>query len=137
MNKFVLQLIETTRPIESSPQVQSLINDQTQSLLTLFLEKEKALSPNGGGATKAFSWEASQLTRVTKLIYDLVDSFYALDDSVLSELYWLTPMLSTCVESSNETVRKSVHKLQQKMAKVSAVEEQFEEQVQPEVTSES
>lgn len=126
MNKFVLRLIETTRPIASSPQVQSLIKDQTQSLLTLFLEKETALSPNGGGATKAPSWEASQLTRVTKLIYELVDSFDALDDDVLSELTWLTPMLSTCMESSNETVRQNVHKLQQKMAKVSAVEEQVE-----------
>jgi hypothetical protein len=101
-------------------------------LLTLFLEKETALSPTGGGATKAPSWEASQLTRVTKLIYELVDRFDALDDSVLSELTWLTPMLSTCMESSNETVRQNVHKLQQKMAKVSAVEEQ----VEPETTSE-
>lgn len=118
MNKLVLQLVESNRPIESFPQVQSLVKDQTQSLLTLFLEKETALSPNGSGATKAPSWEASQLTRVTKLIYELVDSFDALDGKLLSELAWVTPMLSECMESSNETVRQNVHKLQQKIAKV-------------------
>mmetsp|Transcript_28727 Transcript_28727/g.47555 ORF Transcript_28727/g.47555 Transcript_28727/m.47555 type:complete len:1239 (+) Transcript_28727:3-3719(+) len=126
LNKLVLQLIESTRPIESSPQVQSIIKDQTQSLLTLFLKKETALSPSGSGATKAPSWEASQLTRVTKLIYELVDSFDALDDGLLSELSWLTPMLSKCMESSNETVRQNVHKLQQKMAKVTAPVEEVE-----------
>jgi hypothetical protein len=117
MNKLVLQLIETTPSMDSSPQVQNLIKDQTQSLLALFQEKEISLSRD----TKAPSWEATQLTRVTKLIYELVNSLEALEDSTLSQLSWLTPMLSKCM--SNETVRQNVHKLQQRMMKLKVDDE--------------
>jgi hypothetical protein len=111
MNKLVIQLIEATTSMDSAPQVRSVIKDQIQSLLTLFQEKDSALSR----ATKAPSWEATQLTRVTKLIYELVSSLEALDDTKLSQLIWLTPMLSRCMQSKNETVRRQVLKLQQRL----------------------
>lgn len=113
MNKLILQLIESTVPMESSPNVSILVKEETNSLLTLFQEKESALSR----VNKSPSWEATQLTRVTKLIYELVSSLDALDDSSLSQLTWLTPMLNICLESRNETVRRNVLKLQQRMVK--------------------
>ena len=114
MNKLILQLIESTPSLESSPRVSQLVKQETQSLLSLFQEKESALSR----VNKAPSWEAAQLTRITKLIYELVSSLDALEVSSLSQLTWLTPMLSTCMESRNETVRRNVLKLQQRMMMV-------------------
>jgi hypothetical protein len=113
MNKLILQLIESTVFMESSPNVSNLVQEETHSLLTLFQEKEAALSLGN----KSPSWEATQLTRVTKLIYELVSSLDALEDSSLSHVMWLTPTLNICMESKNETVRRNVLKLQQRMAK--------------------
>ena len=117
MNKLILQLIESTPSMESSTNVSHLVKQETQSLLTLFQEKESALSR----VNKAPSWEATQLTRVTKLIYELVGSLDALEDASLSQLPWLAPMLSTCTESRNVTVRRHVLKLQQRMVKVNEI----------------
>lgn len=112
----MLQLIELNQS-GSTPALESLIREQTESLLTLFLVKEEALKPNGTGATKSPSWEAAQLTRVTKLIFELINSFENLSDPVLAQLAWLSPMLTSCMESSNESVRRNVRKLQQRMNK--------------------
>lgn len=111
MNRLIIQLMETTPSMDGYPQVRNVIKDQIQSLLTLFQEKDLALSR----ATKAPSWEATQLTRVTKLIYELVGRLDALDDAKLSQMTWLTPMLGRCMQSKNETVRRQVLKLQQRL----------------------
>jgi hypothetical protein len=124
MNRLIIQLIETTPSMDSFPQVRTIIKDQIQSLLTLFQEKDSALAR----ATKAPSWEATQLTRVTKLIYELVSSLEALDDAMLSQMTWLTPMLGRCMQSRNETVRRQVLELQQRMIGLSGLDET----VQPE-----
>jgi len=120
MNKLILQLIQSPPTQNFFSTVQLLVKEQTQSLLTLFLTKETSLSPNGSGATKAPSWEATQLTRVTKLLYEFIGSIDALDDELLANLSWLTPMLESCLETRNETVRQHVQRLQKRMVKVSS-----------------
>jgi len=120
INKLVLKLISNEKVKESfksdktpSPSIksaQTLIRDQIHSLLTLFLEKEAVLS-GSTGTTKAPSWEASQQTRVIKLVLELIASLDAMDDEMLFLLSWLSPMLESCADSSNETIRKNGKKL--------------------------
>lgn len=124
MRTLVLQVIAMDDAISMSdtnaPSVtgaQNMIKEQTQSLLTLFFEKEKFLSKTGGTEGKVLSWEASQLTRVTKLLLELINEFDSLPENKLLELSWLSPMLSSCMDSSNETIRVTVHRLQKKMLK--------------------
>ena len=126
MNKLIMQLIVSTPSLDCHPPVRNLVRDQIDSLLTLFREKESALSR----ASKAPSWEASQLTRVTKLIYELVSSLITLEDSSLSQLMWLTPMLHSCMESKNETVRRNFLKLQHRMEKIMTETSKAESEVE-------
>eukprot|EP00547_Thalassionema_nitzschioides_P015313 CAMPEP_0194232056 /NCGR_PEP_ID=MMETSP0158-20130606/570_1 /TAXON_ID=33649 /ORGANISM="Thalassionema nitzschioides, Strain L26-B" /LENGTH=2053 /DNA_ID=CAMNT_0038964771 /DNA_START=104 /DNA_END=6264 /DNA_ORIENTATION=+ len=81
MNKLILQLLQIPSSHNSFSATQTLVTEQTQSLLTLFLTKEASLAPNGSGATKAPSWEATQLTRVTKLLYEFIGSIEVLDNT--------------------------------------------------------
>jgi len=123
MNKLILQLIQSNPPRKSSIVVQDVLKEQSQSLLTLFMKKETTLLSNGSGATKAPSWEATQLTRVTKLIYEFFGNIDSLDESLLADLSWLFPMLNSCMKSKNETVRRKLHLLQQKIVKFSSFSE--------------
>lgn len=127
MNKLILQLLEISPSHKSFSSSQKLVKEQTQSLITLFLTKEESLAPNGSGATKAPSWEATQLTRVTKLLYEYIGSIENLDNTQMANLSWLTPMLEKCLESRNETLRRNVQRLHQKISKASSLQTNTED----------
>ena len=130
ISKLVLQLTSMedvmasfksdVNPTPTVSAAQTLIGDQIHSLLTLFITREAALSTQVGTSAKAPSWEASQQTRVIKLVLELVASLNEMPDEQLYLLSWLSPMLESCEESKNETVRKNLGKLLQRLRSTTA-----------------
>lgn len=107
---------------------QALIGDQIHSLLTLFLTREASLLGDNGTTPKAPSWEASQQTRVIKLVLELVSNLDAMKDDQLFLLSWLAPMLESCIDSKNETVRVNIGGLLERLKPTVAEEEKEQQQ---------
>jgi hypothetical protein len=114
MNKLLVHFTIMSSTDGPKAQIQAIVRDQIQSLFSLFHDKESVLSK----VSKAPSWEASQLTRITKLIYELIRCFEEVDDDNLVHFNWLGPVILKCMESKNDTLRRSLTKFQHRLAKV-------------------
>jgi hypothetical protein len=123
MNKLLLRLIakkEVVDPSEAdgsavgarSTATHALLEEQTQSLLSAFLTMEAALVD---GPTRP--WHESHMELLTTLVKQLVEGYERLEDKVLFEMPWLCPILSTCIQSRNESIRLAVHELVQRVFK--------------------
>jgi len=112
MNRFLLQIASMDEVAKEAAegsrqaQAQNLIKEQTQSLVSEFLEKE-ALAPDGK--------EDHVLDRVTGLVRDMLTGYDKLPEEHLSHMGWLSPVLSSCIHTSNEPIRIAIQKLLQKL----------------------
>lgn len=86
---------------------QALVKEQTQFLVTAFLEKEAALAQNDENSEK----DLVMLNRLTGLVKDILAGYAQLPDDHLNLLSWLNPVLSSCIHTSNEQMRISIQKL--------------------------
>ena len=95
--------------IEGSRQAaaQTLIKEQTQALVTAFLKKEAALSGDG----KKSALETHLFNRLTGLVKDMLAGYDKLPDEHLGHMSWLNPVLSSCIHTSNESIRIAIQKL--------------------------
>ena len=113
MNRFLLQLAsmkEVAKPAkEGSRQAaaQSLIKEQTQSLVSAFLDKEDVLSKEG----KKSSTDGVIFSKLTTLVKDMLAGYGKLPDEHLHLMAWLNPVLSSCIHTSNEPIRIAIQKL--------------------------
>jgi len=113
MNRFLLQMaamkeIEGT-PADGSRQAaaQEVVKDQTQALVSAFLEKE-ALVTSGD---KKSALDAKSFDQLMTLVQDMLAGYSKLTDEHLSQMSWLNPVLSSCIHTSNEDIRLSIQKL--------------------------
>jgi len=113
MNRFLLQMA-ATKEIEGTPaegsrqaQAQEVVKDQTQALVSTFLEKEALV--NGGGKKSAL--DAKSFDQLMNLVQDMLAGYSKLTDEHLSQMSWLSPVLSSCIHTSNEDIRLSIQKL--------------------------
>lgn len=113
MNTFLLQISamkevsETAAEGSRSAAAQALIKEQTQSLVTAFLEKEAVLSEEG----KKSSTDTNLFNRLTSLVKDMLAGYARLADDHVSHMSWLNPVLSSCIHTSNEQIRIAIQKL--------------------------
>jgi hypothetical protein len=113
MNRFLLQIAsmkEVAEPTtEGSRQAsaQTLIKDQTQSLVSAFLEKEAAAAKGGNKS----SLDTNLFNRLTSLVKEMFSGYEKLPDEHLHQMAWLNPVLSSCIHTSNESVRVAIQKL--------------------------
>jgi hypothetical protein len=99
---------------DSKGTVDQLLKEETQSILTSFLEKEKALGPQKVLALKKQKQDVIKVAEVkyfAQVVCTLLGGYNQLDDGCLSAQSWLCPMLSSLTQSNNDAVRKSVHTL--------------------------
>lgn len=120
-----MQSFKIENPSPSMQSAHALIGNQIHSLLTLFITRETSLV-QAKSSTKAPSWEASQQTRVIKLVLELVANLEAMADEHLMLLSWLVPMLESILETKNETIRQNVSKLLERFQDPSTPEAEAE-----------
>ena len=113
MNRFLLQMaamkeIEGTAS-EGSRQVaaQEVVKEQTQALVSRFLEKEALVTSNG----KKLPLDVKSFDQLMNLLRDMLAGYSKLTDEHLSQMSWLNPVLSSCIHTSNEDIRLSIQKL--------------------------
>jgi hypothetical protein len=112
MNRFLLHIaamkeVEVTATKGSRhAAAQALVKEQTQSLVTAFLEKEAALAQDDHS-----EMDVSMFNRLTSLVKDMLAGYAQLPDEHLSLMSWLNPVLSSCIHTGNEQIRISIQKL--------------------------
>ena len=98
MTKFILSL---TSQIDAATlenaQFQLVLKEETESLLHAFLKKE---------ADESVS--VVDMRNVSKMVTDILEGFNELSDEKLSTMKWLSPVLSSCIQTNNTSLRTSV-----------------------------
>lgn len=117
MNRFLLQIaamkeIEGTA-VEGSRQAaaQDVIKEQTQALVSAFLEKEALVNSDG----KSLSLDVKAFERLMNLVQDMLAGYTKLTDEHLKQMSWLNPVLSSCIHTSNEDIRLAIQKLVERL----------------------
>lgn len=107
MTKFLLNLL-TKRDVSilEAASCQNVLKEETGSLLRAFLAKE---------ANKRTS--AIEMRNISKMVSDILECFNALGEDKVSSMKWLSPVLSTCIQTNNVTIRTSVQILLTRMLK--------------------
>jgi hypothetical protein len=113
MNRFLLQMA-TMKEIagtaaEGSKQaaLQEVVKEQTQALVSAFLEKEAVVAGDG----KNLSLDVKSFDRLMNLVQDMLAGYAKLPDERLSLMSWLNPVLSSCIHTGNEDIRLNIQKL--------------------------
>ena len=113
MNRFLLQLAaleEVSQPAaEGSRQAsaQALIKDQTQKLVSAYLEKEESLSKSSQRGPA----DGHLFNRLSTLVKEMLAGYGALPEEHLRQMAWLNPVLSSCIHTQNESIRIAIQKL--------------------------
>lgn len=114
MNRFLLQIaslrdVESATTAEGSRQAtaQTLLKEQTQALMSDFMEKEAALADE---STRT-PFDAELYERLASLVKDLLAGYDKLPEEQLAKMSWLESVLSPCVSTEKETVRTAIQKL--------------------------
>jgi len=125
MVKLILLLAadDCTSPNEDDSAImesrQTLLKEQTQTLITVFLEKESNMdnitSVNSKEDVMVGACLAGELGHITQVVSELLDGFNDFEDKKLFKLTWLCPILSSLIQSNNKAVRVTVHLLVSRM----------------------
>jgi len=108
--KLLLNLASKRHLAEvSKGTVHQLLKEETQAILSSFLQKETAFGPNVAGESYKNSELVEELRCFTRIVFSLLDGLNNLEDDCLFEHTWLCPMLSSLIQCQSETVRKAVH----------------------------
>lgn len=120
MNRFLLQ-IAALKEIEGAAAegsrqaaAQTLVEEQTQALVSVFLEKEATVADG-----KKTALEVKLFDRLRNLVQDMLAGYSKLPDEHLSQMSWLNPVLSSCIHTGNEEIRLSIQKLAMKVTPTS------------------
>jgi hypothetical protein len=113
MNRFLLQIASLKElegdAAEGSRQAsaQALVKEQTQDLVSAFLEKEAIVAGDG----KKSSLDIALFNRLTTLVKDMLAGYGKLPDEHLKLMSWLNPVMSSCIHTNNEDIRLAIQKL--------------------------
>ena len=117
MNRFLLQMAAMKeiegKVDEGSRQAaaQEAVKEQTQALVSIFLEKEALVSGTG----KKSALDVKSFDRLMNLVQDMLAGYSKLTDEHLSQMSWLNPVLSSCIHTNNEDIRLSIQKLVERL----------------------
>ena len=111
MNRFLLQLAtmkEIAGPAsDRQASAQSLLKEQTQALVTAFVEKD-------GAESQTSPVEAKLLEKLTSLMKDMLAGYDKLPEDHIAQMTWLNPVLGGCIQTDNESIRIGIQKLVQR-----------------------
>jgi len=83
-------------------EVQSLLKEQTQSLLSAYLQKERRIERT------STPQDVTHLMMLSDLVKDMIASYISLDDASLLQMDWLCPLLTSCTRSNDPSIREAV-----------------------------
>ena len=120
MNRFLLQfasmksIIQPPRDTDTNSNRfaagQKLVMDETQRLVTTFLEIEKAASEYRHTAEDEVLYK-----QFVDLVFKLISGYNNMGTEHLVQMSWINPiLLSSCIQSKNEDIRLLVQKLVQR-----------------------
>ena len=116
MNRFLLQLASMEEASETATggsrqeAAQILVKEQTQSLVTAYLEMGE-----GSNGKKMGALDVKLFDRLTSLVKDMLAGYDKLPDNNLALMSWLNPVLSTCIHTDNESIRIAIQRLLQRL----------------------
>lgn len=97
MTKFLISLMtQRDASVLSSKPCQQVLKDEAGAILQAFVSKEVNES------------SSIEMRNISKMVSDLLDCFSGLSDEKMATLPWLSPVLSTCIQTNNVTIRTSV-----------------------------
>ena len=102
INEYLKKTVSSVPEAKRAAEVQSLLEEQTQSLLSAYLQKERTIKRS------ASPQDATHLMMLSDLVKDLVASYAELDEAALLGMDWLRPLLVSCSQSKDPSVRETV-----------------------------
>lgn len=101
--------VQTSR----SEEVQSLLEEETKSLLSAYLQKERK--------SKKFPspQDAAHLKLLSEVVKDLLVGYNRLKDERLFQMAWLCPLLTSCIQSKDPSIRQAMQKIMDRVLKSS------------------
>uniref|UniRef100_A0A7S3P3I7 SEC7 domain-containing protein n=1 Tax=Amphora coffeiformis TaxID=265554 RepID=A0A7S3P3I7_9STRA len=119
MNHFLLNLASMKEVVQAPADAdaktnrhtaaQKLVVDETQGLLTRFLDAERTASQY-----RHEDADEKLHARLVALVLELLKGYINMNSDHLKDMTWISPvLLSSCIQSKNENVRNSVQKLVQ------------------------
>jgi hypothetical protein len=109
INKILLKVMSSDVYTSRSEEVQSLLEEETKSLLLAFLQKERK--------NKRFPshQDAAHLKMLSELVKALLDGYNSLKDEMLLQLAWLCPLLTSCVQSKDPAIQQAMQLIMDRM----------------------
>ena len=104
--------VQTSR----SEEVQSLFEEETKSLLSAYLQKERK------SKTFPFPQDAAHLKMLSEVVKDLLVGYNSLKDERLFQMPWLCPLLTSCIQSKDPSIRQAMQKIMDRVLKGSVDE---------------
>ena len=121
MVRFLLQ-ISSLAEVASEAQegsrqaaAQALVKEQTESLVSAFLEKEAIVSQEGQTPTPV---DTNLADRLSNLMRDMLAGYDKLPEEHLAHMRWLNPVLHSCIHTDNEPIRIAIQKLVQSLNQI-------------------
>lgn len=104
--------VQTSR----SEEVQSLLEEETKSLLSAYLQKERK--------NKKFPspQDAAHLKMLSEVVKDVLVGYNSLKDERLFQMAWLCPLLTSCIQSNDSSIRQAMQKIMDRVLKGSVDE---------------
>lgn len=98
MTKFLVSLL-TQSDVNTlrTATCQQVLKEESNSLLRGFLAKELNESSS-----------VVEMRNISKMVSTILECFNALSDDKISTMKWLSPLLSACIQTNNQTIRTSV-----------------------------
>ena len=120
LNKLLLQLISLVETQSSSASnnalsSQTVIREQTQSLVTAYLARDALAAIPGNNSTRSMPTKRKYAEMLAVLVKELIAGYNSLNDESLLHLSTLDIIFSSCMQSSDEVIRQQVHTLVQRV----------------------
>lgn len=98
MTKFLVSLL-TQSDVNTlrTSSCQQVLKEECNSLLRGFLAKELNESSS-----------VVEMRNISKMVSTILECFNALSDDKICTMKWLSPLLSACIQTNNQTIRTSV-----------------------------
>ena len=116
LNKLLFQLISSGETQSSSAtnnasSSQSVIREQTQSLITAYLTRNASSMIPDNKITASMHTKRKYSEMLAVLVKELIAGYNTLDNESLVQLSTLVTIFSSCMQSTDEVIRQEVHTL--------------------------
>jgi hypothetical protein len=116
INKFLLKVMSSDVYTSRWEEVQSLLEEETKSLLLAYLQKERK--------HKRFPshQDAAHLKMLSELVKALLVGYNSWKDERLLQMAWLCPLLTSCVQSKDPSIQQAMQTIIDRVLKGSVDE---------------